>query len=30
MFFQKKGSDVKEMNKALLPEKQRNIPKIKQ
>lgn len=30
MFFPKAGPEVKEMNKILVPEKQRNIPKIKQ
>jgi hypothetical protein len=30
MFFKKSGPDVKEMNKPVLPEKQRNMPKIRQ
>lgn len=29
MFFKKAGPEVKEMNKPVLPDKQRNIPKIR-
>jgi hypothetical protein len=30
MYFKKSGPEVKEMNKPVLPDKQRNIPKIRQ